>query len=107
MSTELLQAMQSMIETQNWQGYLHFRRQYILSGGKQSAISKMIRTLSDESQLTYGRYFNNPREISKHIREILHQEAVVKIAARQAERQAAFEKANKASPVWEKPIKKH
>jgi hypothetical protein len=47
---QAMQSMQSMIETQNWQGYLQVRRTYIANGGKQSAIAKMIRSLPDEMQ---------------------------------------------------------
>jgi hypothetical protein len=98
--------MQSTIEAQNWQAYLHFRQLYIKSGGKQSEIAKMIRSLPDETQLLYGRYFKSYRELSVHVRELLNQENAVDIAKKQAERQAAYEQRISASSVNEKPIKR-
>jgi len=102
---EPLQTMQSMIEAQDWQAYLQVRRSYIANGGKQSAIAKMIRSLPDEIQIPYGRYFKTYRELSTHIRDLLVQEDSLKFANQQAERQAAYEQRISPKPVG-KPIKR-
>ncbi len=102
---ELIQVMQSTIESQNWQAYLQVRHTYIANGGKQSAIAKMIRSLPDEVQIPYGRYFKTYKELSIHIREFLVQEDLLKLANQQAERQAAYEQRINSKPVG-KPTKR-
>ena len=99
MKAELLQAMQSMIEVQNWQGYLHFRRTYISNGGEAYRIHHMIRVLPEDVQIAYGRFFSNPKEVSKQVAKILRDETNAKLAERQAKYERRTEERATNKPI--------
>ncbi len=95
---DALEAMKVMIEVQNWQGYLHFRRIYFTQGGTQSAITAMIKSLSDELQLVYGRYFQSHKEVIQRVRIVLDQEK----ALRQAQEEAKWDEIRKVREAEER-----
>ncbi|MBO3459459.1 hypothetical protein G7B40_013025 [Aetokthonos hydrillicola Thurmond2011] len=99
---EAMDAMQSAIASCDWLCYLRVRRAYISSGGRQAAINRMIRSLGEEQQMAYGRYFKTYADISPDIRKILVQEDLLKAH----ERQRAHEERINQGGGWDKPIKR-
>ena len=99
---EPMNAMQDAIASHDWLCYLRVRRAYITSGGRQAAINRMIRSLGEEQQMAYGRYFKTYADISPGIRKILLQEDLHKAH----ERQRAYEERMNQGGGWDKPVKR-